>query len=109
MTHGRIIGVALIGAALVALLLVLAPVALAAEQSGATTGPPVEIKKEKPGQESTSKSTEAMPGELGKGAEQPLKVPDSETFQIDLKNLKGPDLSDFENARESDTQSAISF
>ncbi len=109
MTYGRIIGLTLMTVALVAVWFMLAPVALAAEQSGAMTGPPVEIKKEKPGQESTSKSTEAMPGELGKGAEQPMKVPDSETFQIDLKNLKGPDLSDFENARESDTQSAISF
>ncbi len=109
MTGSRIIGLTLMTVALVAVWFTLVPVALGAEASGTMTGPPVEIKKEKPDQESTAKSTEAMPGELGKGTEQPMKVPDSETFHFDLKSLKGPDLSDFESARESDIQSSISF
>ncbi len=109
MRDSHIIGLTLMTMALVAVWFTLAPVALAAEPSGTMTGSPAEIKQDKPGQESTSKSTEAMPGELGKGAEQPMKVPDSETFHFDLKSLKGPDLSDFENARESDIQSSVSF
>lgn len=57
-----------------------------------------------------------VPGELGKGSERPMKVPewmkispfDDYSHLLNL-DFKGPDAGDVERARESDIKSAVSF
>jgi len=52
--------------------------------------------------------SESTTGELAGQTEKPLMVPDSEG-SLSMEKLITPSLSDFENARESDIQSAVSF
>src|SRR5262249_54035544 len=52
--------------------------------------------------------SESTTGELAGQTEKPLMVPDSEG-SLSMEKLITPSPSDFENARESDIQSAVSF
>ncbi|MGQ0811683.1 MAG: hypothetical protein ACT4OO_10735 [Nitrospiraceae bacterium] len=92
---------------LVALWFICTPAVFAADlTTDLTIGPKMEITHERLNHDVTT--SEPGTGELGRGTEQPMKVPDSEP-PIDLKDLKGPEPSDVERARESDIQSSVSF
>jgi len=69
---------------------------------------PAEIGKDAGGHTPIGAPAEPATGELGKGTEQSMSVPDEEGG-LDMKHLKVPDRFDFENARESDAMSAVSF
>ena len=69
--------------------------------------PQTEIQQDMPRHESLQPS-ESTTGELATKTEKPMTVPDSEGSPS-TEQLITPNLSDFENARESDRQSAVSF
>ena len=52
--------------------------------------------------------SESTTGELATTSEKPMMVPESEG-SLSLEPLITPNVSDFESARESDRQSAVSF
>lgn len=60
--------------------------------------------------ESGSASNEPVAGDLEKGFDRQMMAPESDSSGImDMRLLKTPDATDAENARESDSRSAVSF
>ncbi len=107
-----------IGGAVVTVLSALAVVALVTvvsaetqsiDKGKGTTGSSAEIKKDMGERSSTGAQTETMTGELSKGTERPMRAPEVSEGGLDLKHLIVPDRADFENARESDMMSSVSF
>jgi hypothetical protein len=48
--------------------------------------------------------------DLGKGTEQPMRTPDTEGSEgLEMKQLIVPNQADYDEARESDTKSTLSF
>jgi hypothetical protein len=74
-----------------------------------TTGASAEIKKDLSDRGSMGARTETMTGELSKGTERPMRAPELSEGGLDMKHLIVPDRGDFENARESDMLSSVSF
>jgi hypothetical protein len=70
-------------------------------------GPQRDIQIDMPRQEGQQPS-EATTGELATKTEKPMMVPAGEGSPS-MEQLITPSLSDFENARESDSLSAVSF
>ncbi len=110
MRRHLLISGALAIAGLAVMIFMAGPFALAADQPvEKAIGPQTEMKGPG-GQEATGGKGETLPGELGKGIERPMKAPETEEIiEMDLKHLRVPDRADFENARESDSQSTVSF
>lgn len=60
--------------------------------------------------EGGSTSHESAAGDLEKGFDRQMMAPETGSFGgMDTNVLKTPDATDAENARESDSQSAVSF
>lgn len=71
-------------------------------------GSPASHKEAPP--ESGIKSDEPAAGDLEKGFDRPMMAPETgSSGTMDMKMLNTPDATDAENARESDSRSAVSF
>jgi hypothetical protein len=56
------------------------------------------------------KSNEPAAGDLEKGFDRPMMAPETgSSVGMDTSMLKTPDTTDAENARESDSRSAVSY
>lgn len=56
------------------------------------------------------KSNEPAAGDLEKGFDRPMMAPETgSSVGMDMSMLKTPDTTDAENARESDSRSAVSY
>jgi hypothetical protein len=69
---------------------------------------PAEMGKDAGSHASTGGPAKAMSGELSKETERPMGAPEGDGL-LDMKHLVVPDRFDFEEARESDKKSEVSF
>jgi len=107
----RFIGAAFVVLTLVALVPIWASTASAdTDTGGAAIGPKPEVKTDPGKAHAPAMSGDIVVRELGKGSEQPMRVPDSEEGGgMEFKHMLVPNQADFEAAQESDSVSALSF